>query len=163
MGFVPFVVMWGVGHPLVEIELPATLPELQVSILSFIVCSILADITHYWVHRLLHVVPFLRHNVHYIHHQYEGTLYAWVVMQVHPLEAVLINVSLYWPFVLFAHPIVTWIFAIVGPLYSTIIHSGWTSSINAVDHQIHHELNSTRNFGNMFRLWDQLFGTYRTK
>lgn len=104
-----------------------------------------------------------------MHHEYEGSLYSWVGMQVHPVEVAMITVAIYSPMLIFAHPMVLWTFAFCATLNATFAHSGYEGGFSSVgvpqaltsaDHQLHHEKNSTKNYGNILRIWDKMFGTY---
>ena len=170
-GLVPFLAMYWTGENVVSCDLPRTAPTMQEFVAQFAACLVAGDFSHYLAHRLLHSHRFLRQNVHNVHHEYEGHLYSWVGAQVHPVEAVLINAAIYWPFVLLAHPLVTWFMAVVATVNATIAHSGYDGGpfqlgnllplgLTTDDHQLHQDVNATKNFGNILRLWDRVFGTY---
>ena len=91
-------------------------------------------------------------------------------MQVHPLEVFMITCAIYSPFIVFSvHPLVLWSFAFLATCNATVAHSGYSGgfasfgipfALTSDDHQLHHDLNSTRNYGNIFKIWDILFNTY---
>jgi sterol desaturase/sphingolipid hydroxylase (fatty acid hydroxylase superfamily) len=166
-GFVPFWCMWQLDLMIVHTVLPLKAPSLWQFIWQFLSCAMIGDFMHYWVHRYLHWDNFFRNHVHSTHHSYQGPLFSWVITQVHPVEVFLINCAIYTPFFLIAHPMVLWTFAAVASLNATVAHSGYAlwscfpSGLTATDHSLHHDLNSTRNYGNIFSMWDRWFGTYR--
>ena len=171
LGFFPFFAMWYTEILIVEIPLPAEAPSFGRLLVELISCCMVGDFFHYWTHRLLHSNPLLRNHVHSVHHDYEGSLYSWIGMQVHPLEAVMINAAIYIPFVLFAHPMTIWTMAFGATMNAAFAHSGYNGGLASLyipqtltsnDHQLHHERNSTKNYGNIFCLWDKWFGTYGT-
>lgn len=172
-GFLPFLAMWATGVNVVSLELPVVAPTLYEFTTQWIAGMLIGDFLHYWTHRALHHVTWLKHHVHSVHHAYEGPLFSWVVVQVHPLEVMMITCAIYAPFWVVAHPLVTWTYAVVASLNAVIAHSGYDGGWMALgnllhsfgggtsnDHQLHHDVNSTRNYGNVLALWDHLFGTY---
>ncbi len=169
LGFVPFLAMDYLNWPVFKVDLPTVTPSAAEFVAQFLVCGIAGDLLHYWTHRALHTNHWLRRHVHSVHHKHEGPLYAWVGMQVHPLEVAMITVAIYTPLILFAHPMVVWVFAFLATMNATVAHSGYHGGFAALgvpfalstdDHQMHHEFNSTKNFGNILQVWDKMFGTY---
>jgi sterol desaturase/sphingolipid hydroxylase (fatty acid hydroxylase superfamily) len=163
LGFAPFLVMWYTRILLVETELPTKAPTNGIFLLQFVLCGIAGDFFHYCAHRWLHSNKFLRHNVHSVHHNYNGPLYSWIGMEVHPLEVAIITAAIYTPFVLAAHPFVLWTFAMLATSNACCAHSGYHGGFAALrvlyalkssDHELHHERNSTKNYGNILQ-----FGT----
>ncbi len=166
VGFVPFLVLLYWEIRLLEATLPAHAPAPIAFFLQFILCTLAGDLLHYLTHRLLHSNSYLRHHVHNVHHEYKGPLFGWIAMQDHPIEVIMNNVAIYGVFIAFAHPLVLWCFALVGTIHATFNHSGYHVSLGVPftltsnDHQLHHDGNSTKNYGNIFRFWDWLFNTY---
>jgi sterol desaturase/sphingolipid hydroxylase (fatty acid hydroxylase superfamily) len=171
LGFLPFVLLWSLDLPYQEITLPLEAPSLLSFVVQFIGLGMIGDFFHYWTHRFLHSNKFLRHYVHNVHHNYEGALYSWIGMQVHPLEVFMITLAIYTPLVLFSHPLVLWTFAFSATMNAAIAHSGYTNggfaaflppgwALSPNDHQMHHEKDSTKNYGNILRVWDRWFLTY---
>jgi len=168
-GFLPFFLMWYTEILILEKDLPKKAPNAIQFTIEFVVCGVVGDFFHYWTHIWLHSNKTLKHHVHRIHHEYKGSLYSWVGMQVHPLEVVMITIAIYSPFILFAHPMVLWVFAFLATMNATFAHSGYNGGFSSMylpfaltssDHQLHHELNSTKNYGNILQVWDKLFETY---
>jgi sterol desaturase/sphingolipid hydroxylase (fatty acid hydroxylase superfamily) len=170
LGFLPFLAMWAFGTFPYERELPTLAPTPMMFIAQLVICGITGDLLHYWTHRFLHSNVTLRQRIHYVHHANPLPLHSWVGMQVHPVEVVMITFAIYSPFLLFAHPLVLWVFTVLATINATVAHSGYEEggfvslfvpfALNAKDHQTHHELNSTKNYGNILRTWDTLFNTY---
>ena len=138
-----------------------------------VVCTLLSDFMHYWSHRLLHYSTFLRNKVHSTHHSHSGPLYSWVGMDVNPIEAVIVNTCIYLPFVMFAHPYVGYTFALLATINATVAHSGYSRgglatfgmpcALTPKEHEMHHDVNSTKNFGNILNIWDKWCGTYTNR
>ena len=168
LGFVPFVLVHFWQVDLLGSPLPLEAPSLGEFVTQFVVLGMVGDLFHYLAHRWLHVNAFMRNHVHVVHHTYDGHLYSWIGMQVHPVEVCLITLAIYLPLFVFAHPLVLWTFALVATLNATWAHSGYEGfasvlvpfGLTSSDHQLHHELNSTKNYGNILRVWDWMFGTY---
>lgn len=167
LGFIPFVVMWYVEVPVVDLPREAPTPARFLAQLVF--GGMCGDFLHYCTHRYLHLNSTLRHHVHRVHHEYEGSLYSWIGMQVHPVEVAMITAAIYTPMLLVAHPMVLWFFTFFATMNATCVHSGYEGGLASLglphtltssDHQLHHELNSTKNYGNILRVWDYLFNTY---
>jgi len=148
-----------------SLVLPSNAPSLPRLFAEILVCGVCGDFLHYWTHRFLHANKFLKNHVHSVHHKYEGTLQSWIGMQVHPLEAIMINFAIYSPFLLCAHPLSTWTFTLCATVNATFAHSGYYRQqkyswfLSPGDHQIHHERNSQKNYGNILRVWDYTFHT----
>jgi sterol desaturase/sphingolipid hydroxylase (fatty acid hydroxylase superfamily) len=171
LGFAPFVAMWYFELLVVEQELPGQAPTVLGFVFQLVACGLAGDFLHYWTHRYLHFNPLLRNHVHRVHHEYEGSLYSWVGMQVHPLEVTMITLAIYTPLLLFAHPMVLWVFAFLATMNATFAHSGYEGGLASLglpfaltssDHQLHHDINATKNYGNILRIWDKMFATYGT-
>lgn len=169
LGFVPFVALWYFRIRLFEKALPEEGVSLSLFLLQFLVLGTLGDFFHYLTHVFLHKNKFLRQHVHSIHHKYEGQLYSWIVVQVHPLEVCMITLAIYTPLLLLAHPLVLWTFTFFATLNATFAHSGYEGgfasvgvplALTADDHQHHHDHNCTKNYGNILRIWDYVFHTY---
>lgn len=168
-GYLPFAAMWYFEWGVIEKELPDDPPSPVEFFSQFILCGVIGDFSHYWTHRFLHSNKTLRHQVHSVHHEYEGALFSWIGMQVHPLEVFMITVAIYWPFLLFAHVLVLWTFAILATFNATCVHSGYQSgwaafglpfALSSSDHQHHHDVNCVKNYGNVLRIWDDMYNTY---
>ena len=147
---------------------------------------IVNDFTRYWIHRLMHLVPFLW-RFHRIHHSAE-VLNPLTFYRVHPIENILfglryalstglvtaifiyffgagISVAEIWGVNIFV-----FIFSILG---SNLRHSHIPLSygeklqkifISPYQHQLHHSTEFThKNFGSYLAIWDLWFGTLENK
>ncbi len=169
LGFIPFVLIWDNPVLMSTATQPAISPVNF--LLQFTVYTVTGDFLHYITHRFLHT-PLLRKYIHHLHHEYEGPLYSWIGMQVHPIEVVMITIAIYSPFVLLSHPFVLWTFTFLATINATVAHSGYDVGffsvfvpiicLSSADHQLHHDHNSTKNFGNIFNIWDRWFKTYKS-
>lgn len=130
--------------------------------IQFVACLLCSDLLHYLTHRLLHHNPWLRTNVHNIHHNYQGDLYCWVGAHAHPIEVLMNNIAIFAPFQL-ANPIVLWVFTVLVTINSVVIHSGYQLyhlpfGLTSTHHQKHHD-KVIVNYGNVFIFWDWIFNT----
>lgn len=171
-GFLPFIYFHTNNNKLyimnLEMNLDHKAPYLYQFILQFIIYGLIGDLFHYNIHKLLHNNIYLKNNIHSLHHNYDDKfLYSWILMQVHPIEILLITCAIYTPMLLFGHPMVLWFYSFFASLHATIAHSGYniyllpSYFIRPQDHQIHHEINSTKNYGNILKIWDIYFDTYK--
>ena len=142
--------------------------------MDFSVICLAGDFLIYWEHRLMHAVPYLRRNIHSIHHTY-GTVFSWAGGVVHPLEdAVVILCQIAPILAIRPHPIVYWLFSAFWVVCLVDEHSGhdvWWSPYQILPftgcpiggggapHDIHH-YKPTQNFGFLFTIWDRCFDTF---
>eukprot|EP01063_Lacrimia_lanifica_P022253 TRINITY_DN29900_c0_g1_i1.p1 TRINITY_DN29900_c0_g1~~TRINITY_DN29900_c0_g1_i1.p1 ORF type:complete len:362 (+),score=100.48 TRINITY_DN29900_c0_g1_i1:69-1154(+) len=133
----------------------------------------IGDFLIYWEHRIMHEVPFLRNNIHSVHHAYSAP-FSWAGGWVHPLEDAVVVIAQVIPAYLFCHSLTRWAFAALWAVLLIDEHSGhdvWWSPYNwlipghrswgggADPHDIHHYV-PTKNYSFCFCVWDHLFGTY---
>lgn len=160
----PFGAMWYLGEVGVAVELPREAPTVAQLLTQLALCGAAGDLLHYATHRLLHH-RLCRARIHSVHHA-SPALHSWVVLEVHPLEVVVTTAAIYGPLLLFAHPLVTWVFAVLATAHTVWAHSGREGVrlapllLTAGEHRVHHDVDATRNFGNVLRVWDVWFGTY---
>jgi sterol desaturase/sphingolipid hydroxylase (fatty acid hydroxylase superfamily) len=153
------------GHPAYS----AALSELPLA-LRIVVYFVLADFGHYWVHRLTHTRYFWR--VHKWHHSPTYMYWLGGVRATVP-QQFLVNV----PYIL-AYPLLShspwWI--VLGIAAFTAVQNDWMHMnftwrsawlewvfVTPRYHHIHHSADPRHygaNMGNMFTLWDRLFGTH---
>jgi sterol desaturase/sphingolipid hydroxylase (fatty acid hydroxylase superfamily) len=131
---------------------------------------VLADFGHYWVHRLIHHPLFW--PVHKWHHS--PTYMYWLGgVRATLSQQFLVNI----PYVL-AYPLLdisswwlAWAVAVSNVLQNDWMHMNFTWRSNWLEwiivtpryHHIHHSADPqhyTTNLGNLFTIWDRLFGTY---
>ena len=166
------------------------LPRLRVSrevlLLSYtVVLFIVSDFSRYWLHRLLHLVPFLW-RFHRVHHSAE-VLNPLTFYRVHPLENFLFGlryalvtglvtaIFIYFfgagikAIEFMGANILVFAFSIIG---SNLRHSHipfgypkWLELwlVSPYQHQLHHSTKYLHhNFGSFLSIWDRIFGTLVT-
>jgi sterol desaturase/sphingolipid hydroxylase (fatty acid hydroxylase superfamily) len=131
---------------------------------------LLTDFMSYWSHRLFHTVG-LFWRFHAIHHS--ATTIRWsTTARVHPInEFVNYGVGLA-PCCLLGFPLeaLFWITPVLS-WYAVSAHTQWNPKFGPLGrvfasprmHQWHHthsDEGGNKNFGNLFSLWDRMFGTY---
>eukprot|EP01064_Diplonema_japonicum_P019394 TRINITY_DN280_c0_g2_i2.p1 TRINITY_DN280_c0_g2~~TRINITY_DN280_c0_g2_i2.p1 ORF type:complete len:321 (+),score=64.14 TRINITY_DN280_c0_g2_i2:73-1035(+) len=183
---VPQIIVYGLGvvigwvqwvkHPQemsqVIQEAPPTFIEM---IFQIVVTFLIFDFVMYWQHRALHTVPWLRNNIHSVHHVFSAP-FGWAGGWVHPVEQAGLILGAAVPAYMICHPFARWWF------FSTMVmilvdgnsgHSVWWSPFNwlipghgidrlgngAEVHDVHHYL-PTKNFALILIVWDKVFGTY---
>jgi sterol desaturase/sphingolipid hydroxylase (fatty acid hydroxylase superfamily) len=131
---------------------------------------VLADFSHYWIHRLMHHPRLWR--MHKWHHS--PTHMSWAAGNRESLiDAILVNsgYAFFWP-ILGAIP--NWLGAML--LVFSVLKNDWMHLnvrwslpwlewlfVTPRYHHIHHSADSSHfnsNFGILFSFWDRLFGTY---
>lgn len=135
---------------------------------------LLLDMTIYWQHRLMHLVPWLW-RLHRVHHT-DLALDVTSGLRFHPLEILFsLAVKIAAVLLLGAPPLAVLIFAILLSSFSLFTHTNVAIPV-PVDrilrwlvvtpdmHRIHHSVlreEHDRNFGFNASWWDRLFGSYR--
>jgi len=128
------------------------------------------DLVWYWYHRLGHEINLLW-GAHIVHHQSEEFNYT-VSARITTLQAIVRN--LFWcilPAVGFQPSMVIAILVVHGT-YSFFTHTqlighlGWLEHIliTPSHHSVHHASNEkylNKNYGDIFVIWDKLFGTFQ--
>eukprot|EP00697_Spironema_sp_BW2_P009205 gnl/Spiro4/24032_TR11907_c0_g1_i1.p1 gnl/Spiro4/24032_TR11907_c0_g1~~gnl/Spiro4/24032_TR11907_c0_g1_i1.p1 ORF type:complete len:185 (-),score=48.01 gnl/Spiro4/24032_TR11907_c0_g1_i1:51-605(-) len=135
---------------------------------------LIGDFLMYAEHRVMHIVPFLRNHIHSVHHKYT-TVFSWAGGWVHPAEdAVVVACVIVTPWLIRAHPLSFWVYVVLWVVCLIDEHSGhdvWWSPARwmpfhigggGLPHDIHHTPFTTRNYGFMLCLWDQIFHTYES-
>ncbi len=155
---------------------------IQIMALFTLSVFILSDFTRYWLHRLLHFVPWLW-EFHKVHHSAK-VLNPLTFYRVHPVESLLfglrysLSIGLVAGVFIFLFGSLVGIYDILGVnlfafmfslLGSNLRHShiklGFGNIverflISPLQHQIHHSKNHVNtNFGGFLSTWDYLFGT----
>ncbi len=145
--------------------------HVQSSVLLYIIAFVSLDLAGYWGHRLDHEYNFLW-NAHIIHHSSEDFNLACALRQ---------NISIVFRiFTIFLLPaallgVPASVVAVVAPLhlfaqfwYHTqhIGRMGFLEKIIVTPshHRVHHAINREyldKNYGQIFIIWDKLFGTYQ--
>eukprot|EP01062_Namystynia_karyoxenos_P028164 TRINITY_DN21399_c0_g1_i1.p1 TRINITY_DN21399_c0_g1~~TRINITY_DN21399_c0_g1_i1.p1 ORF type:complete len:346 (+),score=80.11 TRINITY_DN21399_c0_g1_i1:73-1110(+) len=156
-----------------RITLPERAPTTLELVWQITVTLIVGDFLIYWEHRWMHAVPWLRNNIHSVHHKYTAP-FSWAGGIVHPLEVFVVVAAQGLPAAIFCHPLAQWIFSVIWTVLLIDEHSGhdvWWSPWRwlllrdrrygggATPHDVHHYM-PTKNFSFCLCIWDQLFGSY---
>jgi sterol desaturase/sphingolipid hydroxylase (fatty acid hydroxylase superfamily) len=138
---------------------------------TYVIAFIALDFAGYWTHRIAHEYNFFWNN-HIIHHSSEDFNLACALRQSISSIVKLFTIFLL-PAAIFGVP--EMVVAVVAPLhlfaqfwYHTqhINKMGWLEKIIVTPshHRVHHALNPEyldKNYGQIFIIWDKLFGTYQ--
>ena len=138
---------------------------------SVFLAIMVQDFSGYWLHRLNHRVNVFW-NRHVIHHSSEEFNLSCALRQSIS-ETVHFGAVLLIPAAFFGVP--AKIFAFLGPIHlfmqfwyhtKLINKMGWLEKIIVTPshHRVHHAINSEyidKNYGQIFIIWDKLFGTYQ--
>lgn len=137
---------------------------------QLVAAMLLTTFVYYWWHRAAHRVP-LFWRLHAVHHSADR-VYWLNATRVHPIEAVIASIT--GPSILFVLGVpaeVMVVHACGAVSFRAIQHSNldlrwgplrWVFNHND-QHRWHHSTNAThgdKNYGNIFSLWDVLFGTH---
>jgi sterol desaturase/sphingolipid hydroxylase (fatty acid hydroxylase superfamily) len=135
---------------------------------------LLIDLVDYALHRAQHAVPFIW-RFHRVHHA-DPHLDATSSLRFHPLDAVLQNgyQALLLPVLgINFDAMVAFDTLLLGVLYVQHANVRWPAGIDRVlravfatpdVHRVHHAADpryTNSNYGDLFSVWDRLFGTYR--
>lgn len=164
---------------------PIHLNPLYYSILFTFVFFVIADFSRFYLHYILHRVPFLW-EIHKVHHSAK-VMTPLTLYRAHPIEAVLsmarqifvigmvggvstfLFANQYQMITIFGVQILGFVFNLLG---SNLRHSHVPFSfgqnlesvfISPLMHQIHHSVNknkNSKNMGSCLAIWDILFNTY---
>ena len=144
--------------------------HVQSSIWLYVIAFVSLDFAGYWVHRLAHSYNFFWNN-HIVHHSSEEYNLACALRQ--SISVIFrIYAFLLIPAAIFGVP--SSVIAVVAPLhlfaqfwYHTrhIKNMGWLEFIivTPAHHRVHHAINPEyldKNYGQIFIIWDKLFGTF---
>jgi len=160
-------------YPEQRLTLPTKAPSLIEMVAECTVSLVIGDFLIYWEHRWMHAVPWLRNNIHSVHHAYTAP-FSWAGGVVHPLEVAVVVAAQGLPAALLCHPLSQWLFAAIWTVLLIDEHSGhcvWWSPWRwlflrsdrlgggATPHDVHHYIPS-KNYSFCLCIWDRLFGTY---
>lgn len=154
----------------------------EVMVLFSLSLFIVSDFTRYWLHRLLHMIPWLW-EFHKVHHSAK-VLTPITFYRVHPVENLLFGfrytlsiglvsgvfMYLFGAFVgvveVVGANVFVYLFALAGSnLRHSHIKLGYPKRIENIfispyQHQLHHsDTYANKNFGGYLAVWDKLFGT----
>lgn len=155
-----------------SLPLPAEAPTVPRLLAEITFCFLLSDFLIYWEHRIMHMVPLLRRHIHSTHHRYLHP-FAWAGGWVHPLEDLVVILCVAAPVLLIApHPLSLWLFVFTWVALLIEEHSGYdvfwspyhwlpfSMGGGGAPHDPHHNLSKNQNYGFVFTIWDQVYGTF---
>ncbi len=146
--------------------------EIEKDSFYFGILFLLLDFTEYWFHRLSHRIP-LMWTAHKVHHQ--STVFNLSVGLRTSVLIPFFNVGFYATIPLLGFdPADLLFFIYLQGIYQLFIHTEVIKKLGVLDrilvtpsvHRVHHGINEEyldKNFGKIFVMWDQLFGTYETE
>ena len=140
------------------------------SAILWVALLLCTDFTWYWYHRLAHEIN-LFWAAHIVHHQSEDFNYT-VSARITALQAILRTG--FWsilPIIGFPAEMITSILLVHG-LYPFFVHTQLVGKLGILEyfmvtpshHRVHHASNPEyldKNYGDMFIIWDKLFGTFK--
>jgi alkylglycerol monooxygenase len=143
--------------------------NIKAGLFTWIFLFLLTDLVWYWYHRLAHGINAFW-AVHVVHHQSEDFNYT-VSARITVFQALVR--CMFWsvlPLIGFP-PLMISVFLLIHGLYPFFIHTrvlgkwGWFENIlvTPTHHGIHHASNPEyldKNYGDVFIIWDKLFGTF---
>lgn len=145
--------------------------EIQATWLVYFIAFVAKDFSGYWVHRLEHEYNVLW-NRHVIHHSSEEFNLSCALRQ--SISSVISFAAIFMlPAALLGVP--AKVFAVIAPLHlfaqfwyhtRTIKRLGWLEFliVTPSHHRVHHAINPLyidKNYGQIFIIWDKLFGTFQ--
>lgn len=144
--------------------------DIKPNLLLWILLLLCTDFMWYWYHRLAHEINIFW-AAHIVHHQSEDFNYT-VSARITVLQA-FIRTG-FWtvlPFIGFPAPMITSILLVHG-LYPFFIHTRLIGKLGILEyvlvtpshHRVHHASNEQyldKNYGDVFIIWDKLFGTFQ--
>lgn len=144
--------------------------HIKEGLLLWILLLLSTDFLWYWYHRLAHEINLLW-AVHVVHHQSED--YNYTVSARITLMQAFIRTG-FWavlPFIGFPASMITTILLIHG-IYPFFIHTRLIGKLGILEyilvtpshHRVHHASNEKyldKNYGDVFIIWDKLFGTFQ--
>jgi sterol desaturase/sphingolipid hydroxylase (fatty acid hydroxylase superfamily) len=137
---------------------------------AVLVALVISDFASYWLHRLMHVVPFLW-RVHAIHHS-SPTLRWSSAGRTHPLNEMVNFMAGVLPCLAVGLPLHSVVILIpLMTTWSVMVHSNfpWTFGrlgswlVSPHGHHWHHTHSSeggNKNFANILSVWDRAFGSF---
>ncbi len=146
--------------------------DIKPSLLLWIALLICTDFTWYWYHRLAHEVNIFW-AAHIVHHQSEDFNYT-VSARITVFRAIIRTG--FWcilPIIGFPAEMITTVLLVHG-LYPFFIHTRLVNKLGILEyimvtpshHRVHHGSNPEyldKNYGDVFIIWDKLFGTFQKK
>ena len=144
--------------------------EIKPTLLLWVLLLLATDFLWYWYHRLAHEINIFW-AAHIVHHQSEDFNYT-VSARITVLQA-FIRTG-FWavlPLLGFPAPMITSVLLVHG-LYPFFIHTRLIGKLGILEyvfvtpshHRVHHASNEVyldKNYGDVFIIWDKLFGTFQ--
>jgi sterol desaturase/sphingolipid hydroxylase (fatty acid hydroxylase superfamily) len=144
--------------------------HIKPDILLWVVLLLCTDFLWYWYHRLGHEINLLW-AVHVVHHQSEDYNYT-VSARITVLQA--LARTCFWvvlPIIGFPAQMITAMLLVHG-IYPFFIHTRLIGKLGILEyilvtpshHRVHHAANEQyldKNYGDLFIIWDKLFGTFK--
>ncbi len=144
--------------------------QIKPTMLLWLLLLIATDFVWYWYHRLGHEVNLLW-ALHVVHHQSEEFNYT-VSARITSFQA--LARGCFWcvlPFIGFPASMITSVLLVHG-LYPFFIHTKLIGKLGILEylivtpshHRVHHASNEQyldKNYGDVFIIWDKLFGTFK--
>lgn len=136
----------------------------------WLICLVLNDFSHYWVHRLNHTVRFMW-AAHIVHHSSERYNYGtsirldWVSALYRPLFFI-------WIPAIGFHPEMVISCIGIQVIWQFMLHTSYCPKLGFLEyifitpkqHQVHHAVNEPyldKNHGAIFNIFDRLFGSWK--
>jgi len=136
----------------------------------WIICQILDDLSHYWLHRFNHTVRFMW-AAHVVHHSSEhynfGTALrlSWTAMIYKPLFYV-------WLPIIGFHPEMVLVCLGIESVWQFLLHTSYCPKLNFLEsflitpkqHEVNHATNVEyldKNHGAILNVWDRIFGSWK--
>lgn len=161
-GIYLYTEIFGVGYDWLS------MPRWYVLAGQVIICSIIEDTWHYWIHMLMHDKRLYKY-VHKIHHSYQSP-FGMTAEYAHPIETIVLGFGFFAGILLLAnHIIMLWTWVTFRLLETIDVHSGYDlwflNPMHLIPgyagvrfHDFHH-YNFVGNYASTFRWWDWIFGT----
>lgn len=144
------------------------IPPWYVIVAQIVLFAVLDDFLYYWMHRTMHLNPYLYKKIHTVHHRITTPI-AISGNYMHPIEFLLISTMiLIGPILVGAHIVTVWIWVVVRQWEAAEQHSGLQFPWNPMhwlplyDGPVFHDFHHSKFFGNYAGLlsWtDTVFGT----
>ena len=144
--------------------------EIESSLLTLLLCIVLADLAYYWEHRFSHRVG-LAWATHSVHHS-STHFNLSVANRFGPLDD-LWAILFHLPLVLIGFdPVLVFFAALLVLQYQTFLHTEAVGKLprpiewlfnTPSHHRVHHGANPQyldKNYGGLFIVWDRLFGSF---
>ena len=117
-------IAWSLCPAWMSVHLPKAAPSMVEFAAHLSFCFVVGDFLIYWEHRIMHTVPYLRRNIHSVHHEYTA-VFSWAGGWVHPVEDAVVVICQAIPVLMLGcHPITYWAFAVLWVVCLIDEHSG---------------------------------------